>query len=576
LQWHIRADEAFVTVIGASQDADSPAATLNLMNEGLIMRALLPSLAILLATTAPALAAPLLNQQVWQVNASAGFTSEIISFEKASNRLFVAAGGRVDVLNAGTGALITSYTVPTGLGGVNSVAASRGYLAVSVDAASKTDPGALLIFNTATGALERQFSIGAVPDMVTWSPDGSRILVANEGEPNSYGQPTSVNPEGSITIINAAGSNVAAWTQATADFRAFNGQEATLRTNNVRIFGPGATAAQDLEPEYIALSADGATAYVTLQENNALAIVDVRTATVTAVRSLGYKDHGLPGNGLDPSDRNGAGANIRLTPGIFGMYQPDTIASFSLGGRTFLATANEGDARDNDVAPGFNEVARVADIAASLDPAVFGGYQTSAGSSTVGSQDPTNIGRLNITTAFPGATTPRTAVYAYGARSFSIWDDAGALLWDSGDLIERTIRDLGLWVDNRSDDKGPEPEAVAVEWINGQLVAFVGLERTHNVLAFDMTGFDPLAISGFAPALIGNFSSPGLLRPEGISVFQGAGNDWFLAVAFEGDGPNGRGTSLFRVATPEPISLALFAAGLVGLGLTLNRRPFKA
>ena len=145
--------------------------------------------------------------------------------------------------------------------------------------------------------------------VVTFTPDGRYLLVANEGEPNSYGQTNSIDPEGSISIIELDGLSPTAsslrMTVSTAGFTAFNSQADSLRVAGVRIFGPGATVAQDLEPEYITISADSRTAYVTLQENNAIAIVDIATKTVTAIRALGTKDHSLAGMGLDVSNEDG-------------------------------------------------------------------------------------------------------------------------------------------------------------------------------------------------------------------------------------------------------------------------------
>ena len=218
-------------------------------------------------------------------------------------------------------------------------------------------------------------TVGAVPDMLTFTPQGRYVLVANEGEPKSYNQPDSVDPEGSVSIIDMR-DGPAALTQAnvrTADFHAFNGQEAALRAAGIRIFGPNATASQDLEPEYIAVSPDGKTAWVTLQENNAMATVDIASATVTSLVSLGHKNHSLPGNDLDPSDRdNAAGTGPAINIGnwpVKGMYQPDGIAAYRIGGEVFLFLANEGDARTDW--PGLNEEATIGAAGYVLDPTVF-------------------------------------------------------------------------------------------------------------------------------------------------------------------------------------------------------------
>src|SRR5690606_26345835 len=145
--------------------------------------------------------------------------------------------------------------------------------------------------------------VGALPDMVTFTPDGRYALVANEGEPDSYndaeGVP-SIDPEGSISVIDI--SDIRNPVERKAGFASFNGQEEVLRARGIRMNGPNASVGQDMEPEYITVSADSKTAYVTLQENNAIAVVNIANAAVTALHPLGYKDHGVAGAGMDVSN----------------------------------------------------------------------------------------------------------------------------------------------------------------------------------------------------------------------------------------------------------------------------------
>jgi hypothetical protein len=526
----------------------------------------------LIVATGTVSAAPLLTQQVWSQTAPSGFTSEIVAYDALTGNLFIAAGNRVEVRSRATGALVGTYTTPAGLGTVNSVTVARGFLAVAVDATVKTNPGAVVIYNAnspGSSAL-RTIAVGAVPDMLTFTPDGQRIVVANEGEPNSYGQSDSVNPEGSVTIINATGSDVASWAAQTATFTAFNGQINTLRAAGVRIFGPGATVAQDLEPEYIAISPDNTTAYVAIQEANAVARVDLATATVTSITPLGLKNHGVAGNGLDPSDQDSNNRNPRLFPGLFGMYQPDAITAFTFKGTTLLAIANEGDARSSEDFPGFNEPVRVNNASYVLDTAAFPNAAALKGNG--------QLGRLTVSNATGDLDGDGDfdEIHVFGGRSFSLLNADGQIIWDSGSLIEDTIRTSfsTLWAENRADDKGPEPEAIDVATLNGRTYVFVGLERTHNVLAFDITDLNLLNPAGFVPTLAGNFRAAGLERPEGIDVFYDAfTNSTYLAVSYEGsDSPSTRGTALFLIDVPEPASLALFAAGLAGLGAVAARR----
>lgn len=457
--------------------------------------------------------------------------AEITAFDAASKRLFVVNGanGTVDVLDLSTPSapkLLGTISV-AGLGtGVNSVAIHDGLVALAIEASPKTNPGTVAFYNAADLKLINSVRVGAQPDMLTFTPDGRTVLVANEGEPNSYGLADSVDPEGSVSVItvNRGGTP----TVATADFRAFNGQEAALRSQGIRIYGPGASAAQDFEPEYIATSEDGRTAYVTLQENNAVAIVDVATAKVSAIKPLGTKNHNLAGMGMDASDEDG-GTNtnsgspaVRIAPQpVKGMYLPDAIARFTVDGSSYLITANEGDARADW--PGFNEETRVrAHCSAGLDPAVFG----NAANLVLDS----NLGRLRITSTPNGGSTGKNAagqcteLYSFGARSFSIWDANLTRVYDSGDEFEQKTVALpnarfnasndNNDLDGRSASKGPEPEGVVVGRFGNKTYAFIGLERIGGVMVYDVS--KPSAAS-FVTYLNTRTNETGDLGPEGLA-----------------------------------------------------------
>lgn len=457
--------------------------------------------------------------------------AEITAFDAASKRLFVVNGanGTVDVLDLAAPSapkLVGTISV-TGLGvGVNSVAIHDGLVALAIEASPKTNPGTVAFYNAADLKLVNSVRVGALPDMLTFTPDGRTVLVANEGEPNSYGQADSVDPEGSVSVITV--NRGGAPTVATADFRAFNGQEAALRSQGIRIYGPGASAAQDLEPEYIATSEDGRTAYVTLQENNAVAIVDVASAKVTAIKPLGTKNHNLAGMGMDASDEDG-GTNtnsgtpaVRVAPQpVKGMYLPDAIARFTVDGTSYLITANEGDARADW--PGFNEETRVrSHCGAGLDPAVFG----DAASLLLDS----NLGRLRITTTPNGGGSGKNAagqcteLYSFGARSFSIWDTNLNRVYDSGDEFEQKTVALpnarfnasndNKDLDGRSASKGPEPEGVVVGRFGSKTYAFIGLERIGGVMVYDVS--KPSAAS-FVTYLNTRNNESGDRGPEGLT-----------------------------------------------------------
>lgn len=444
--------------------------------------------------------------------------AEITAYDPGSRRLFVVNGalGTVDVLdlsNPAAPARVSTLQAPGG-GAVNSVAVHDGLVAVAVEAPVKTANGSLVLYRASTLQQLASATVGALPDMATFTPDGRYVLVANEGEPNDA---YTTDPEGSVSIVDVR--NESAPTVRTAGFSAFNGQAAQLRSAGVRIYGPNASVAQDLEPEYITVSENGRTAWVTLQENNALGIVDIGSATVTSIVPLGYKNHGTAGNELDASDRDGTGGgpaiNIRSWP-VLGMYQPDAVASYTVNGATYLVTANEGDARDW---AGLREEARVGTLTLNssiFTDAVCGGPCNAAA----------RLGRLNVTTQTGrnAATGQYDALYAFGARSFSIWTAQGQLVWDSGDDLEQRTTSLsnvlfnasntGNALDDRSDNKGPEPEGVIVAQFGRKTFAFIGLERTGGVMVYDVT--TPTNPS-FVTYVSSREGAGGDLGPEGLA-----------------------------------------------------------
>lgn len=457
--------------------------------------------------------------------------AEITAYDEQSKRLFVVNGANntVDVLDLSDPANPRRVGTISGasLGaGINSVATHGGLVALAIEASPKTNPGRVAFYRASDLVLLSSVTVGALPDMLTFTPDGSRVLVANEGEPNSYGLPDSVDPEGSVSIITV--NSGTSPTVATADFRAFNGREADLRAQGIRLFGPGATAAQDLEPEYIAVSEDGRTAYVTLQENNAVAIVDVATARVTDLKPLGWKDHRVAGMGLDASDEDGGTNTNSGTPAIKiatypvrGLYLPDAIARYTVGGKTYLVTANEGDARADW--PGFNEETRVrAHCDKGLDPTVFSDAATLALDS--------NLGRLRITNTPNGGSTGKNAagqcteLYSFGARSFTIWDTQLQRVYDSGDQLEQRTTALTMaafnashdnnTLDSRSPSKGPEPEGVVIGTFGQKHYAFIGLERVGGVMVYDVS--NP-AQPSFVTYLNTRNGATGDRGPEGLT-----------------------------------------------------------
>ena len=459
-------------------------------------------------------------------NANSITASEIPAFDPVSKRLYVVAASTVDIVAASTvdiyvvsntGALTKpsvglqqltpGFTPASGTAAPNSVAIKNGIVAVAYEvkgSGGTHQRGRVSFFNAADGVFINSVEVGFLPDMLTFTADGKKVLVANEGEPNEN---YSFDPEGSVSVIDLTNGAATATVQE-ANFNAFNSQLATLRTQGLRVIGTNATLSQDVEPEYIAIAPDGLTATITLQEANAIATLNIATATITGIKPLGLKNHNLTGNGIDASDRDvngtspgGGTINIKNVP-VFGMYQPDAIASFAANGQTYYITANEGDSRvrptSGTAIPStpegaiYNEEARVGDTAYILDPIAF--------PNAADLKKPENLGRLTVSnkTGDIDGDGDFDQIHAFGSRSFTIWDATGNLVYDSGDQLEKLTAQFNptgfnsdgvpnAGFDTRSDNKGPEPEGVTVGTINGRTYAFIGLERVGDVIVYDIT-----------------------------------------------------------------------------------------
>jgi hypothetical protein len=489
--------------------------------------------------------------------------AEIPAYDRRSERLYVVNGAAnvVDVLD------ISNPSAPTevdeldvsAFGSPNSVAVSKGVVAVVSTAILATgdddasQPGTLAFFDADGNLLRPPITVGATPDMAVFTPDGDWLLIANEGEPTGYG-PGFSDPEGSVSVVDMR-KGVQKATVRTAGFGAFNGKLSALQQAGVRIFGPGASVSQDLEPEYIGVSKDSKTAWVTLQEANAIAEVDVRKARIEEILPLGTKQHSLFANRLDANDQDGVVIDRRQ---VRGMYQPDAVAVLERGGRTYLLTANEGDVREwpNVLGPGTTTEAARASAASSagkLDGPV-----------------PPGLNRLNITQA-PGLAGGDTdgsgkidVLHTFGARSLSVWSTSGKLLADTGSELEVLTATMpgvrfnasntNNTLDNRSDDKGPEPEEVELGEVGGTWYAFLALERVGGVAVYDLdeptspTLVDYVNNRDFTAA---DIESPaaGDLGPEGlvfISAKDSPTGESLLAVANEISGT----TTLYAIETP--------------------------
>jgi len=420
-------------------------------------------------------------------------SAEIVAHDPVTQRIFVAnsIGGKLDIINFSNPAamsLISSIDI-TPYGNINSVAVKNGIVACAIENSIPELNGSVVFFNT-SGVYQNSVTVGALPDMITFNNSGTRVLTANEGQPNTT---YTIDPEGSVSIINISGG-IAALTSTnvtTALFTAFNSQLATLKASGVRIYGPSATVAQDMEPEYITISENDSIAYVVLQENNAIAYVNLTTNSITAIKALGFKNHNTLANAIDATNI-GSNVNIANWP-IKGMYLPDGLSRFTVGGTDYLITANEGDARA-DYGAANNEETTIGAATYSLDPTAFP-YASVMKSNA-------NLGKLKCTNKLGDTDGDGDfdEIYTFGGRSFSIWNaTTGSLVYDSGDDLEQiTANDLtygamfnssntNITKKDRSDDKGPEPEGVITANIAGKVYAFVSMERVGGLMVFNVT-----------------------------------------------------------------------------------------
>lgn len=491
--------------------------------------------------------------------------TEIAAFDPLTARVFSVNGftGSVDVLDFSNPTnptfLFTLDVTPWGAG-ANHVAVADGVVVAGVEADDKQQPGRVVFFESAGDcAYLNDVACGALPDMLLVTPDGQTVLVACEGEPDDD---YLVDPEGSVTIVDLSAGVMAA-VSTEVSFAVFNDQIDALRAAGVRIYGPGATVAQDLEPEYIAHDPATGLAYVSCQENNALVVVDVATATALDVLPLGFKEHSLPGNGLDASDRDDM-INIANWP-VLGMYQPDAMASYTVDGQFYLITANEGDSRDYD---GYSEEERIKNL--DLDPVAFPDAEYL--------QADENLGRLGSTTADGDIDGDGDVdvLYANGARSFSIWDAAGNLVFDSGDALEQMLatllptefnsaNDENGSFDSRSDAKGPEPEGVAVIELDGTWYAVIGMERVGGIFLYDVT--DPAAPVFLEYVNTRDFSGD----PEGGTA-GGLGPEGILIISRE-DSPEGQAFVLVSNEVSGSIDVFLLDAATVAIEDPSNPDP---
>ncbi len=431
-------------------------------------------------------------------------SSEIPAFDARTNTVWVAGGVGVDVLNAATGEFVGHIDVTQHGGFVNSVAIHNGLAALAVESApDRRVPGFVLFYDTRTRVLAKginRVAVGSLPDMLTFTDDGRKLLVANEATPNAVADAPytpALDPPGSVSIIDVTRRKVI----ATAGF-----DGVPVSGENVRL--PSSTG-MDFEPESIAVGPYGEQAFVTVQEANAIGVLDLRRGAFTRLIGLGAKDFTVDGNEIDPKENDSLVDFVKVP--AKGLYMPDAIATYRWLGIPLLVMANEGDFREDN------------------------GDRSAA--SAFGGVAPYERLRVLNTDSSPGN------LLAAGGRSFSIRGPNGALIYDSGSLLDREAHARGLYDDGRSRDKGVEPEGVALLDLGWKTYAFVGLERTTQsaVAVFDVS--NPWSVR-FLDMIV----TPGALAPEGLEVYQHRGQ-FYLVIANETalPGETGRTTAVYEI-----------------------------
>lgn len=565
----------------------------------LTTRTLLTGVGLIATTTALATPSLQLVDGI-EVAGNSEEVHEIVSVEAGTGNLFATFETGVRSYNfdgttiSSTGLLdltdtFTFDNISDSVGSVSSVAVDplgRGFgAAVVIPNQSHMNFGKVVLFDTATNAVVRTFDSGYHPDMVTFSGDGSKLLIANEGEPVIIDTNTGLRAlesdalapgdlafsdmPGSLSLMDISSINntnlgSVALSINNFDFSAGNlaaGVAPKLDALRVREANEG-NEFIDVEPEYVTVQ--GNKAFVSLQENNAVAIFDFNTNKWTDIQDLGAIEQ----DKVDVSNDDGG---IFLDDVVKGLPMPDAIASYSANGMTYYITANEGDGRDYIYdEDGANEFTLFTDeerIDGETEAgATFGFANPGDEPSLADRNDDTKYGRLKVIKDHitdPDKNGLINSLQAYGSRSFTIWDENGNIVFDSGetdatDLTQITVN-AGTYPDSRSDDKGAEPESVEVGTFNGKTYAFVGLERSGGIGMFDIT--DPNGV------FFVDYVTETGVSPEGLDFFVYNG-DAYLAVAYEGsEDPGQSDIEIYRIV-PEPSSLALLALG----GVLVARR----
>lgn len=437
-----------------------------------------------------------------------GGVAEIVSYNPDNKKAYV-VNGQAGVLNVVTvnadGSLTTEESIQVQdlidgftYGDMTSVAVDpvNDHVVIALQAADYAAEGRIAVLDY-DGNLLKSYETGVQPDMITVSSDGKWILTADEGEPREgYGAGT-VDPAGSVTLVNTETDKV--------KVIGFSGFDSTALAEQGILFnkvdGQILSAAQDLEPEYIALNADNSKAYISLQEANAIATLDIASGEFTSIKSLGFQKLSDKANSADLVEDGGyAAASYENAAGV---RMPDGISTFEINGTTYLATANEGDARE------------------------WGSFSNEAKADLTDSEGNV-VEKVRVLDHDVTAGLDENTNYLFGSRSFSIFNaETMELVYDSGNDFERLTADYLSWwfnssnddidIDSRSAKKGPEPETVTVKQLGDRWYAFVGLERIGGIMVYDVTNPSGASYVNYINTRDFSGEIAGDVAPEGLA-----------------------------------------------------------
>lgn len=421
--------------------------------------------------------------QTYTIGNSGENSAEITAYDPESKRLYVAnsVSNTIEILDfSNPSKILPLKTVSLKNFGntINSISIKNGMIAAAIENTNRQLDGFIYFFDK-DGNVLNILKSGAQPDMLTFSHSGKYLVVANEGEPD---EKYIVDPKGSVTIIEIKGEpkQITQENVKTLFFDQWNDSLESLRRKGVRIYGPGATVSQDLEPEYLTISEDDQFAWITLQENNAIAKVNIKTGKIISITSLNERSFSMETLNLDSSKA--------FCP-VKGYYEPDAIASFRIKGKTYLVTANEGDVRNYE---GFTELCNLNNQNLKLDQQKFPGQKDLISRQCFGKLGMSNLhGDLDNDGDID-------EIYCFGTRSFSIWDENVKQIYDSGDEFDNITCKNGQYciynerygkIRNREnpDLRGPEPEGVTIGNLNNKMYAFITLERYGGVIVYNVT-----------------------------------------------------------------------------------------